>query len=63
MRSLFSARVFALQVGFGVLIIGLNAPHTPAASLIAWIVFYIVFSLLLNVVLTKAFVRKNGRHA
>jgi len=41
----------------------LFSAHTPAASLIAWIAFYIVFSLLLNVLLTKVFVKKNGRRA
>ena len=43
LHSLFSVRVLALQAGFGILIFGLNASHTPAASLVAWIAFYIVF--------------------
>ena len=65
-HSLFSARTFALQAGFGVLIFGLNASHTPAASLVGWLAFYIVFSLVLNVVLTQMFgrdVKKGGRRA
>ncbi|MDN5764063.1 MAG: hypothetical protein L0H41_17345 [Microlunatus sp.] len=60
----FSLRTLALQAGFGVLIFGLNAAHTPAASLIGWAVFYVALSLLLNVLLTKMFGpggKKKGR--
>ncbi len=65
-HSLFSVKLLALQAGFGVLIAGLNVSRTPAASLVGWIAFYLVMSLLLNVVLTQMFgrhVTKNDRRA
>lgn len=65
-HSLFSVKLLVLQAGFGVFIVGLNASKTPVARLFGWIAFYVVVSLLLNVVLTQMFgrdVKKDGRRA